>query len=71
MAVQVPKSAPSVQAIQTGKGQAANVPGSGTPPGLKPPPKSAGSTKYIENGPSVNYHAGQPPPPKVVDAGTV
>jgi hypothetical protein len=59
-----------VQAIQTGKGQVANVSGSGTPPGMVPPPPSAGTVKFA--GPkSVDYNTQQNNriTPKVVDAG--
>jgi hypothetical protein len=71
MSVQVPKSAPSMQAIQTGKGQVANVDGSATPPGMTPPPPSAGTTGPKIATPSVDYNTQQNnrTPPKVVDAG--
>jgi hypothetical protein len=71
VSVQVPKSAPSVQAIMTGKGQEPNVDGSGTQPGMTPPPPSAGTTGPKIASPSVDYNTQQNnrTPAKVVDAG--
>jgi hypothetical protein len=71
MAVQVPKSAPSIQAIMTGKGQVPNVDGSGTQPGMVPPPPSAGTTGPKIASPSVDYNTQQNSHTvaQVVDAG--